>query len=254
MSWISFNLNFSYWQLSIFFVIIIIFFSFILFIILSYFFFKWLHFNVSSNYFKINDFSKHQKYILKKYGNCKIKKLYLVRSPVIYYLKSLINIITLYNFDKQIEYYKKKNNQDFFYPNHTSIICEIETDKKLKKLILIEKTTSFKIFTQFKITNDQELKPIKLKKKWTIKKLIDDTKSRMGNKRFFNWHICENNCQIFVKEILQTLELCGKKNQIFLMQDYFFSNDIIYSDFVHHIINCSLNMYNILERTLYSIL
>ena len=66
MSWISFNLNFSYWQLSIFFVIIIIFFSFILFIILSYFFFKWLHFNVSSNYFKINDFSKHQKYILKK--------------------------------------------------------------------------------------------------------------------------------------------------------------------------------------------
>ena len=117
MSWISFNLNFSYWQLSIFFVIIIIFFSFILFIILSYFFLKWLHFNVSSNYFKINDFSKHQKNILKKYGNCKIKKLYLVRSPVIYYLKSLINIITLYNFDKQIEYYKKKNNQDFFYPN-----------------------------------------------------------------------------------------------------------------------------------------
>jgi hypothetical protein len=145
-------------------------------------------------------------------------------------------------------------NKHFFYPNHTSVICEIETEKGIKKLILIEKTTSFKISTQFKITHHQELKQIKLKKNWTIDKILNMTKERMGDKKFFNWHVCENNCQIFVKEILNTLNLCSKKNQNFLMQDYFFSENIIYSDFVHHVINCSLNMYNILEMGLYSII
>jgi hypothetical protein len=254
MTWISLNINFSYWQLGIIFLILILFFCFIIFIIASYFIFKWVRFNISAHYFQINDFSKYQREILKKYGKCKIKKLYLVRNPIIQYLKTLINIITLYNFNKQIEHYKKKMNKHFFYPNHTSVICEIETEKGIKKLILIEKTTSFKISTQFKVTHHQELKQVKIDKNWTIEKILNMTKERMGDKKFFNWHVCENNCQIFVKEILNTLNLCSKKNQNFLMQDYFFSENIIYSDFVHHVINCSLNMYNILEMGLYSIL
>ena len=254
MTWVSLNINFSYWQLGIIFLIILLFFCFIIFIITSYFIFKWVRFNISAHYFQINDFSNYQREILKKYGKCKIKKLYLVRNPIIQYLKTLINIITLYNFNKQIEHYKKKMNKHFFYPNHTSVICEIETEKGIKKLILIEKTTSFKISTQFKITHHQELKQVKLKKNWTIDKILNMTKERMGDKKFFNWHVCENNCQIFVKEILNTLNLCSKKNQNFLMQDYFFSENIIYSDFVHHVINCSLNTYNILEMGLYSII
>lgn len=253
MTLISLNINFSYWQFGIIFIVLLLFFIFIIFIISSYFIFKWISVNIGTHYFQINEFSKYQKEILEKYDKCKIKKIYLVRNPIIQYLKTLINIITLYNFDKQIEQYKFKTDKHFFQPNHTSIICEIEIKKGIKKLILIEKTTSFNISTQFKITHQHELKQVKFKGEWTIGKILNLTKDRIGNKNFFNWNICETNCQNFVKEILNTLNLSDKKNKDFLIREDFFSKNIIYSDFVYHVINCCLNMYNILEMGLYSL-
>jgi len=253
MTLISLNINFSYRQLGIIFIVLLLFFIFIIFIIPSYFIFKWISFNIGAHYFQINEFSKYQKEILKKYDKCKIKKIYLVRKPINQYLKTLINIITLYNFDKQTEQYKDKTNKHFFQPNHTSIICEIEIRKGIKKLILIEKTTSFNISTQFKIAHQCELKQVRFKGDLTIEKILNLTKDRIGNKNFFNWSLCETNCQNFVKEILKSLNLSDKKNKDFLMQEDFFSKNIIYSDFVYHVINCCLNIHNILEMGLYSL-
>ena len=35
---------------------------------------------------------------------------------------------------------------------------------------------------------------------------MEETRNRMGNENFFNWHIYENNCQEFIKELIITIE------------------------------------------------
>jgi hypothetical protein len=204
------------------------------------------------HYFHVHDYNKYQKQILEKFGNKKIKKIYLVREPVKGLLLTLINIITRYNFNHQIKEYKEKFKKNLFFPLHTSIICEIESEKKRKKMILIEKTNYFKINTTFKISDYQEILQLKIKKKWTLSKLLDQTQERMGKKQFFNWHICKNNCQVFIKEILKTLKIYTSQNKIFLMQDEF-AKYVSFTNFETHAMNCIINTYNILDMFFVSI-
>ena len=252
MTWVSLNINFSYWQLGILFFLLILFCSFIVFVIISYFILKWIKINLDMHYFQVHDYNKFQTDILKKYGNKNIKKIYLVREPVNGITLTLINIITRYNFDTQLKKYKETQNKKIFFPKHTSIICEIETKNKNKKMLLLEKTNFFKIHTKFKVTDLQEIRQLKCKKKWTINKLLSTTQERMGKEKFFNWNICENNCQIFIKELLKTLSLCNKKNKSFLLQETFNKN-INFTKFEHHVINCIINAYNLLDMFCVSI-
>ena len=52
-----------------------------------------------------------------------------------------------------------------------------------------------------------------------MKDILNDTKKRIGKKKFFNWHIYENNCRLFIKEILITLEKLDKETEKFMWAD-----------------------------------
>lgn len=252
MTLLSLNINFSYWQLGLLVFLSVLFCSFIIFVICSYFVLKWIKINLDTHYFQVYKYNDYQEQILKKYGDKKIKKIYLVREPVSGTTLTLINIITRYNFNAQLKKYQEIEKKNLFFPKHTSIICEIETKNKNKKMILLEKTNHFKIHTKFKITDLQEIKQLKYKKKFTLNKLLSKTQERMGKEKFFNWNICANNCQIFIKELLTTLNLCTTKNKCFLLQETFNKN-IIFTKFEHHVINCVINTYNILDMFFVSI-
>ena len=98
------------------------------------------------------------------------------------------------------------------------------------------------------INNSQQIKTLPLKnKKYTINSILNNTQKRLGNKKFFNWHVYKNNCQEFIKEILVTINKFSKYNK-----NYILSNNIlkffIPSEFTVHIINCSCVLNNILEK------
>ena len=184
----------------------------ILLVILGYDICKWLYKKIYTEYFLTDKYTKYQKEILKKYGNNTVSQIYIV-----------------------------KNNKNIL--NDCSIICKLKTNKGYK-FILIEKKTSVRIKLNFNIKENKILKSVKLDKEWKFKDILNDTKKRIGKKKFFYWHICKNNSQHWVKEILITLGKFNKKNKEFIIQDI--NNLDIFPKTKLNIITIFTNLLNLL--------
>jgi len=222
--------------------IFFLFVSLILFVFLSYLILKFFKMALDNNNILFYQYSKKSQKLLDLYGEFKINKIYLIREPFSPLITFLLNVITFYKYNKLIT-----ESQDNF-PYHSSIIFEIELQNKMKKLLLLEKNNCINLRENFLINNSQQIKTLPLKnKKYTINSILHTTQKRLGNKKFFNWHVYKNNCQEFIKEILITINKFSKYNK-----NYILSNNIlkflIPSEFTVHIINCSCVLNNILEK------
>ena len=228
----------SKWKIIVVYGIIIAIFLFIVFfiiwIIVSYYILKWFKKNIDDNFY-FNNYTEHCEKQMKLYGDLPIKRIYLVRKPVFNIGIFLLNLFTLYKYDSL------KNK--FF--NHTSIIVEVELSNKFRKNILIEKNNCINICSNFKYIDKQDLMKIPLKKKITINKLLEKTRKRISDEKFFNWHIYKNNCQNLTKEFLITLK-ANKKYNKFIDQSEIIKK-LKLSDFKLHIMNCVVNLYNLIQ-------
>ncbi len=255
MNLFNINISFSYWKFIILGIIALCFIGLMIWLVCSYYTYKWLKMNIDKDYFYFNEYNSDCKTILKQYGNYPIKRIYLVRQPITKFAKILLNIVTLYKFEQEMKKYIKTTNNDVFFPQHTSIIIELELPNKTRKNILIEKNNCLKLTLNFKVSAMQEMRKISMgRKKYTLQSLLEKTKERVGNNLYFNWSICRNNCQMLTKEILITLNQFTKKNKAFMFQNEF-ANQIKFSEFSLHIINSIINICNTFEnfigRTLY---
>ncbi len=247
MNLFNINITFSYWKAIILGCIALFFFGLIIWLICSYYTYKWFKMTIDKDYYYFNEYNSDCKEILKQYGEYPIKRIYLVRQPITKFAKGLLNIVTLYKFEQEMKKYIKTTNNDVFFPQHTSIIVEIELPNKTRKQILIEKNNCLKLTLNFKFSSTQEMCKISTgKTKYTLKKLLEKTRERVGNNLFFNWSICRNNCQMLTKEILITLKKFTKKNETFMFQSEF-ANQIKFSEFSLHIINTIINLCNTIE-------
>ena len=219
---------------------------FILWTIISYYILKWFRKNIDENYY-FNTYTNKCKKTLESYGDLPIKNIYLARQPINYYLIKLLNVITFCEYEKKLKNYIEKNKCNAFFPFHTSLIIEVELPSKFRKLIVIEKNNCISITANHKNYDNQDMIKIKSKKcKSTINSLLEKTKKRLGNSKYFNWHIYKNNCQKFTEELLISL---NKKNKKYI--NFIYQNDFVKtfksSDFKLHILNCIINLFNIFE-------
>lgn len=148
----------------------------------------------------INDYNKLYKKKLKMYGNCKISKIYLVRNSICKSYLFLMNLFTLFEYDKII------NNTEKNAPYHTMMILEVKLDDNRIKWLMLEKNNCITIKDNFILTQGMQIEEVKIKKRIRLKDFLEETRNRMGNEKFFNWHIFENDCQEFTKELMITIE------------------------------------------------
>jgi len=131
------------------------------------------------------------------------------------------------------------------------LVFEIVLPNGMKKLLLLEKNNCINISENFFVNNSQEIKELHIKNKnLTINNILNTTQERLGNEKYFNWHLYKNNCQEFTKEILKTIGKYNKKNKNFIFRDKLFKL-IIPSEFTLHIGNCLCVFYNIFEKYIY---
>lgn len=219
--------------------------SLLSFIFISYFILKFLKLSLDNNNILFYQYNKKSKKILDMYGNCKITNIYLMRQPLSKLITFLLNLFTLYNYEKLIN-----ESQDNF-PYHTLIVFEIKLENGMKKMLLLEKNNCINISENFFINNTQEIKKLKIKrKKLTVNYVLNTTQERLGYEKYFNWHLYKNNCQEFTKEILKTIGKYNKINKEFIFRDKLFKI-IIPSEFTLHIGNCLCVFYNIVEKYIY---
>jgi len=234
--------------------IIFFIFAFIAFVICSYFLYKYLQVNIDNNYVYFYDYNDTIKNLLEKYGDCKIHKLYLIREPVTKLAYYFIDILTFYKYKNQ-----------YMFPYHTSLMCEINLPNNIKKYIIIEKNNCININENYNINEKQDIKCIAVfnkktnkkndknnkkmckKNKYTLNDILKKTQERIGNDKFFNWHIYKNNCQLFTKELLITLGYFTEENESYIFQDELLKT-VYFSETTIHILNCIINTYNVIQK------
>jgi hypothetical protein len=216
-----------------------------LFIIISYFILKFLKLSIDDNNIFFYHYNKKSKKILDLYGDCKITNMYLIRHPLSKTMTFILNIFTLYNYEKLI------NESHDNFPYHCLMIFEVKLKNNMKKMLLIEKNNCINISDNFLINNTLEIKKLNIKhKNITINTILNATQARLGNKKYFNWHLYKNNCQNFTKEILKTIGKYNKINNTFIFRDKLI-NMFSHSEFTLHILNCLCVVGNIVEKYIY---
>ena len=242
------NINHVKYTFFAFIVIMFLFFSIVIFIIFSYCVLKLLKLNIDDHNFLFYKYNKKSQRILDLYGDCELTKIYLVRQSFSKLTTFILNIFTLYNYDKLI--YESQCN----FPYHISLVFEIKLPNNKNKFLMLEKNNSINLCDNFSINNTQEMKMIKIKKnKYTINSILKITKDRVGIEKFFNWHIHKNNCTNFIKEILISINQYNKICKKFIFHDNIDKvvQTIIPTEFNLHIVNSCINIKNKIEEYIY---
>lgn len=214
----------------------------VLFILFSYVIFKLLKMEMEDSNVFFYQFNKKSQCILDKYGKYKITRAYLVKNPLGKLTTLLLNSLTFFQYQKLI------NESQNSAISHSLIIFEIEMPNNVKKLLMLEKNNCINLCENFFINSKLDIKTINMKNNdYTLNYILETTRERIGNKKFFNWHIFKNNCHKFTKEILITMKKYNKTNK-----EYIFCNEtsklITFTDFTFHIGNCLILICNICEK------
>lgn len=247
------NILFEYWNYIILGILATTLILFVLWVVISYYIFKWFKLKVDAEYLYYDKYNDTCKNIMDEFGDYSIKRVYVVRKPVLFFMKILINIITFNKFNMELEKIRTDIKDENFLPQHPFIIIEIELPDKSRKQIKIEKINRIRITTDFDIYHKQTMHKISVKKKYTLKKLLTKTRKRIGDKSFYNWGIYKNNSQEFVKELLITFKSLCKKNEDFVCQTEMTEMPTKFTDFNMYTINCVRNVSNLMESILIKI-
>ena len=198
------------------------------------------------------DYNKLCKKILKKYGDCEINKIYLVRRSLSTIYIFLLNLITLFQYDEMV------NQSEENFPYHTMILIEVKLENNKIKWLLLEKNNCITMNDNFILTRGMEVEQVmmnkkkynKKEKKIYLKSFLEETRNRMGNEKFFNWHLFENNCHEFTKQLLITIEKYDDYHKKIIFSDKMFEL-LKFPEFVYCGFNCLCIFYIFLEKYIF---
>jgi hypothetical protein len=215
----------------LFFLLIFIILSILFFIIVSYFFIQ-VYTNISKNYIHLfnNQYNEQTQQILNKYGDCTIKKMYIIHHPFNDIICNVIDFLL----NKSIF-----NDDDITkYLYHSSVIFEIKTKQGIKFILLDKMVTGIYLYENFLINTQYNIKSVSISKyNYTLNYILKTTQKRIGDDKFFNWNIYEN-CQEFIKEILYSIDI----------QYNIRSLNPTHLNFSLHFINCIMMLLNIMNK------
>lgn len=160
----------------------------------------------------IDDFNNVSRETLEKYGNIPTTIITIARTPLQPLLETAINVMSLGRF-KQL---KEKYGYDKLY--HLSLIIGTRGNQK----IVVEKNETVTIeplnFSK-SIKNITEFQKIPIVKPLTTNIMMERTKQKMGSYDFFHYDAFKNNCQDFIKNILEANGLLTPAARKFLYQE-----------------------------------
>ena len=189
------------------------------------------------NYLFLNkEYTKSTKENIEKYADCVIVDAYIVRETFSDWFYACINYLTWGKLKYIIDTYQYNK------PYHISLLLHLDNNK----CILVEKTHNINVTETIHFNEYTELKRIKVNKNMgiKIKKLLEDSRKRLGNDMFYNWQLT-NNCQEFAKELLITMNKYTKSNATFMLSNNRkLLNKIRPSKMIEYILNIILYVYN----------
>jgi hypothetical protein len=159
---------------------------------------------------RLDGFNNISKRTIEKYGNDKIRRLFIIRTPLDFLKNKLLDIVSLGEFSKL----QKKHGFDKLY--HLGLIAELENGQR----VMMEKNETVDITTDIYEDKTSEKLEVDIGNlNLTINKILEDARNKVGDKVFFEYNAFTNNCQFFIKYLLENQGLYGEKEKEFLFQD-----------------------------------
>ena len=157
-------------------------------------------------------FSNKIKNILDKYGNQKIREIYIGRRPINSLVEKAFNIISLGKWSKlRDQYYYDK----LF---HLFLIIQMDDDT----VISLEKNSIVTMTENDMRCSMKDTECVKIDyptDSITLDDLVRKPLERIGKEKYFIYDPFKKNCQIFIRDILQTFGLYSKRVDDFVYQD-----------------------------------
>ena len=150
--------------------------------------------------------------ILDKYGNQKIRSIYIGRRPINSLVEKAFNIISLGKWSKlRDQYYYDK----LF---HLFLIIQLDDDT----IISFEKNSIVTATEDDVRCSTKDTECVKLDyptDSITLDDLVRKPLERIGKEKYFIYDPFKQNCQIFIRAVLETFGLYSKKAEEFIYQD-----------------------------------
>ena len=158
------------------------------------------------------DFSNKIKKILGKYGNQRIRSIYIGRRPINDMVEKAFNIISLGKWSKL------KNQFYFDKLFHLFLIIQMDDDT----VISLEKNSIVTMTENDMRCSMKDTECVKIDyptDSITLDDLVRKPLERIGKEKYFIYDPFKKNCQIFIRDILQTFGLYSKRVDDFVYQD-----------------------------------
>lgn len=144
--------------------------------------------------------------LLERNGNESITSIKVVRTPISSFVKTLMNVISLGSFESAI----KQSNYDKMF--HLALYINNKYIFDKREIVKLEQGNPIQKGSE---TIDVSLEG----KSITIKELVDNTKSKIGDSSFNRYDARRLNCQDFVLSVLKSNGLNTSNTESFIKQD-----------------------------------
>jgi hypothetical protein len=158
-----------------------------------------------------NGYNNKATTLIKDYGNYKIRKIVIVRSPIKSYIKYILNVVS---FGKFLQALKQTPYDKLF---HLSMNIELENGQ----VITVEKNEVIEIHRTVKSYSNSEMMPVDLKGKvLSFNDLLENGYKNAGSdSAYFHYNAWNNNCQNYIMYLIKGSGLNSPSIQSFVLQD-----------------------------------
>ena len=164
--------------------------------------------NNVKNFEAIEHYTRAVENVIKAYGDQTVIRFDIFREPIQGLIDKLINVLSLGSWASL----KKKYDYNEFF--HLYSIVTLDTGRTVR----VEKNANITITPDGQ--GKGEFQNVSLRgKKITLTDLLESTRKRYGNYRFFGYDAFENNCQDFLVKILTSNGIGDTENIAFVKQD-----------------------------------
>ena len=160
---------------------------------------------------RLDGFNRVSTKTLEENGKSVITSLTIARKPIHKVLDTVINILSFNKWNKL----KEENGFDSMY--HLCLIAKLANGKT----IYIEKIDAVTISPVDNISSSEtQYLDVPLIKGLTLNSLVQGAREKLNNdKLFFGYEAFQNNCQVFLKYLLENAGLWNENTKRFVFQD-----------------------------------
>jgi hypothetical protein len=160
---------------------------------------------------KIYSYNSNSQKILNTYGACKVVGLTIYRKPIDSLYSTFLNIIS---FGKWNEERIHNNSLNTLY--HLSLACKLDNNV----IVFCQKYEVIDISITYEPADTMETYtvPLLTDQSFSLNELLDKTRDTMGIDKYYLFDPINNNCQAFIKNVLEAANLYSDEIKTFVFQ------------------------------------